>query len=154
MTGNALRVIGRCMGSLGPTRETSRPAQHPPTQAEPSLSLTLALVKRTASPGLPRSSQATVLELWASLQLLRAPSASPDSPRPSQRHEPRRFNETRVLHRCLAGLGLPGLVWDSQATVLELWAPPELPGSPWTYLRPPWSNPCGDQPRRPKRGVM
>ena len=67
-------------------------------------------------------------------EVLRARSTSPDSPRPSPRHEPGRFSETRVLHRRLAGLGLPGLVWDSQATVLELWAPlssQDPPGPTW-----------------------
>ena len=44
----------------------------------------------------------------------------------------------------------PSLVQRSRATVLELWASPDLPSSPWTYPVIPW-HPRDDQRERQKR---
>ena len=99
--------------------------------------LTEKCLKQKVLPGLFQSSQATVLELWASPDLLDAarhllesigdaPEAQKSTrldtkmPQPESRH--------------------PGLFQSSQATILELWAPPDLLGPPWMQLDTSWSD--------------
>ena len=48
---------------------------------------------------------------------------------------------------------VPGLFQSSQATVLELWASPELLGPPWTQLDTSWGHMVTKRPDHQKVGV-
>jgi hypothetical protein len=96
------------------------------------LGLLLREEPESRQPSLVQRSRATVLELWASPDLLRPPGTQLDSS----------WTHSSTIMSLGAFLGLllreepvsrqPSLVQRSQATVLELWASPDLPSSPLT----------------------
>ena len=96
--------------------------------------LTEKCFKQKVVPGLFQSSQATVLELWASPELLGPPGTqldtslgdldAPEAQTTTRPH--RKMPESESRH--------PGIFQSSQATVLELWASPELLGPPGTQI--------------------
>ena len=91
-------------------------------------------------PGLFQSSQATVLELWASPELqtsldaarhlLEPPGDAPEAQKTTRLD--RKMPQSRSRH--------PGFFQSSQATVLELWASPDLLRPPWTQLDTSWTH--------------
>ena len=85
-------------------------------------------------PGIFRSSQAAVLELWASLELLTPPGTQLDT---SSGHldAPEAQKRNRLDKKMpLSGNRHLGILQSFEATFLELWASPELLGPPWTQL--------------------
>jgi hypothetical protein len=111
-----------------------------PQEHRKRLNLTEKCLKQEVVPGLFQSSQATVLELWASPHLLGPQGTQLDAswnhPETPQEYRKR----PNLTEKCLKQKVVPGLFQSSQATVLELWASLHLLGPPGTQLDTSWSH--------------
>jgi len=99
--------------------------------------LTGKCLKQKVVPGLFQSSQATVLELWASLDLERPPWTELDTfwnqLETTQNHKKR----TDLTGKCLKQKVVPGLlVRSSKNLILELFASSDPAGTPLDPARP------------------
>ena len=81
-----------------------------------------------------QSSQAIVLELWASPDLLRTPWSQLDISLTNLETPQTHTRRPNLTEKCLKQKVAPGLFQSSQATVLELWASLDLLGPPGTQL--------------------
>ena len=101
--------------------------------------LTENCLKQEVVPGLFQSSQATVLELWASPDLQGPPGTQLDTFWSHLDTPPKHRKRADLTGKCLKQKVVPGLFQRSQATVLELWASPDLQGPPGTQLHTFWN---------------
>ena len=119
-------LLGRSFTPPGATWRRPRSTEHDQTRQKNA--------STEIRPGLIQSSQSTILELWASSDL-------PGPPR-TQLDTSWTYLETPKKHRKQPDVTgkyhnqevVPGLFQSSQATILELWASPELRGPPGTQL--------------------
>ena len=109
-------------------------------------------------PGLFQSSQATVLELWASPDVLGPPGTQLftswnhlDWTRPRNTEAQKTTTHDRKMPQSESRH--PGLFQSSQATVLELWASPDLLRPPWTQLDTSWNHLDRKRPKQKKAKI-
>ena len=119
---------------------------------KPSLSRASSL--QTQSPASSRQPPALCLQPSASSRQPPALSLQPQPPAMSHLDALESRKTTR-LDRIMtqSGIHYPGLFQSSQATVLELWASPDLLRLPWTQLDSSWSHLETKRPDHQKVGV-
>ena len=124
-----LPFSGQCSGALGFSELLGRPGAEKTTKLDRKMPQS-----RNRHPGIFQSSQATVLKLWASPEIL-GPPWTQLATSLSHLDAPEAQKTTRLDEKIpQSGNRHMRIFQSSQATVLELWASPELLGPPWTQL--------------------
>ena len=96
--------------------------------------LTGKCLKQKVVPSIFQSSQATVLELWASPEVLGLPGTLLDVSCSHEDTPQTHRQRSHLTGKCLKQKVVPGLFQSSQDTILELWTSPELLAPPGTLL--------------------